>query len=100
MLTVLLLDEQLPLAIVHCNTLAPALNPLTEVVAEVEFAKLPVPLTTDQVPAPVAGTLAERLVEVLVMYWALPALEVVGGPATVTAMLALWLSQAVVVCDT
>ncbi len=95
--TVLKLDGQLPLAIVHCNTLAPELNPLTEVVAEEELLKVAVPLSTVQVPVPVAGTLAERLVEALVMYWALPALEAVGGADTVTAMAALGLSQALVV---
>ena len=95
--TVLELDGQLPLAIVHCNTLAPAFNPLTEVVAEVELLKVAVPFTTAQVPAPVVGTLAERLAEGFVIYCALPALEAVGGADTVTAMAALGLSQALVV---
>ena len=68
MVTVLLLDGQLPLVIVHCNTLAPKLSPLTEVVAEEEALKVAVPLSTVQVPAPVVGALAERLAVALVMY--------------------------------
>ena len=84
--TALLLARQVPLLIFHCNTFAPALNPLTEVMAEVEFVNIALPLTTDHIPAPVEGVLAARVAVVVVMYWALPALDGVGGVSTVTVV--------------
>src|SRR6185437_8531824 len=97
--TVLLLEGQLPFVIVHWKVLFPLLNPLTEVLAELELVKLPVPLTTDHVPVPADGVLPERLAVVPVMYWSVPALAV-GVAFTVTAMVALGPSHALTVCDT
>ena len=98
--TVLLLGVQLPLEIVHCSTFAPELKPLTELVAEAGLLKFAVPFTTDQLPTPVVGVLADKAVDVVVMYWSVPALEAVGGAFTVTAMADLGLSQVFIVCDT
>ena len=84
--TELLLAGQAPLLIVHCNTFAPALNPVTEVVAELALVNVPAPLTTDQVPVPVAGVFAPRVAVVVVMYWTLPALETEGGVLTLTVI--------------
>ncbi len=84
--TVLVLDGQTLLEIVHSNTLAPWLKPLTEVAAEEVLAKEPAPLSTDQLPVPTDGVLAERVAVLTVMFCVVPALEVLGGALTVTAI--------------
>ena len=100
MVTVLLLGGQTLLEIVHSNTFAPVLNPLTDVVAKAELENVPVPLSIVQAPIPVVGALADSVAELVVMYWLVPALEAVGGAFTVTAIADLRLSQVFIVCDT
>ena len=97
MVTVLLLGGQTLLEIVHSNTFAPILNPLTDVLDNAEFENVPVPLTTVHVPVPVVGALADRVAELVVMYWFVPALEAVGAAFIVTAIADLGLSQALTV---
>lgn len=61
--------------------------------AEEGLANVPVPLTTVHFPVPIVGVLAESVVEVVVMFCVVPALEAVGGASIVTAIAALGLSQ-------
>ena len=100
MVTVLLLGGQTLLEIVHSNTFAPILNPLTDVIAEAGLVNIPAPLTTVHAPVPILGVLADKAVDVVVMYWVVPAIEAVGGAFTVTTMADLGLSQVFIVCDT
>ena len=100
MVTVPLLEGQTLLEIVHSNTLAPILNPLTDVIAEAGLVNVPAPLTTVHAPVPILGVLADKAVDVVVMYWVVPAIEAVGGAFTVTTMADLGLSQVFIVCDT
>ena len=53
---------QRPLGNVHSKTLFPKDKPLTVVVGLLTLAKVPLPETTDHVPTPTAGALAERVV--------------------------------------
>ena len=57
-----LLSEQMPLVIFHCNTFTPLLKPLALVAANVSLVKAVVPLIKDQVPEPTKGTFAVRVV--------------------------------------
>ena len=64
---VLEVDEQVPaLVILHCKTFVPKLNPLTELVGILELVKTAEPDTTDQLPVPVVGVFAAKVVEPVV----------------------------------
>jgi hypothetical protein len=66
--------------------LVPAVTPVTAEVAEEAVAIVAVPLTTVQVPVPVAGVLAAMVKSPLLhLAWSGPALAVVGNACTVAA---------------
>ena len=73
--------------IVHLKVLAPMLKPLTVEVGLLALEKLPVPLTTDQVPVPMEGVLAASVAPVEHIVWADPALAVVGDLLTAKLLL-------------
>ena len=59
---VLDVDEQVPADVIdHCKTFVPSVNPVTVVLALVEFVTTPPPVNTDQVPTPVVGVLAANV---------------------------------------
>ena len=61
-------DEQVPTEVIaHCKTLFPKLNPLTELVALLEFVNTAEPDTTFQLPVPVVGVFAARVVDPVVI---------------------------------
>ena len=70
--TLILMVEELvpqpPPLIVHCKTLIPRPNPVTELVANVGVVMVPVPDITDHVPAPLVGVLAAKTVVGLLMH--------------------------------
>ena len=60
--------EQVPIeAILHCNTFIPSPIPVTVVLGLVEFVMTAVPDIKLQVPAPVVGVLAAKVVELVVI---------------------------------
>ena len=65
---VLEVDEQVPAEVIlHCKTLFPNDKPETVVVGLLELVKTALPLTTDQLPIPVVGVLAAKVVEPVVI---------------------------------
>lgn len=79
MLTVDVLGEQMPLLMVHANTLVPTPNPVTPLVGFVGVVMVPAPDTSVQLPLPTAGVLPEKLVAVVAhKLKLLPALDTVG----------------------
>ena len=75
--TLLVVEEQ-ELEIVQRNTFVPNPTFLTAVVGEEPLTKVPLPLTTDQVPVPTTGAFALSIAESQTV-WFVPAIEVVGG---------------------
>jgi hypothetical protein len=57
-----------PLVIVHLNVFAPGLSPETVALGSFTLEKVPVPLTTDQVPVPTVGALAASVVLAIVTF--------------------------------
>ena len=88
MVTVTLLVEiQVPFEMRHSNTYTPAIIPVTDVVAELAFAKVGLfgPLIIVHVPVPTDGTLPVIIVLVtLQRFCGDPAIDVVGGAEMVT----------------
>lgn len=79
MLTVELLGEQMPLLMVHANTLVPTPKPVTPLVGLVGVVMVPAPATSVQLPVPTAGVLPEKFVAVVAHKLKLvPALDTVG----------------------
>src|SRR5437868_2506420 len=75
--------------------LAPTVKPVMVVVGEEAVVIVAVPLTTVQAPVPVAGVLAAIVAVVtLHRFWSAPALDVVGGLATLTVISSVLLVQA------
>ena len=65
----------------------PPLSPVTEVVAVLGLAIVPVPETNVQVPVPTTGILAYMLMEEAQIAESIPAFEVVGKGSTVIKIL-------------
>jgi hypothetical protein len=60
--TVLVDEGHVPFEIVHTKLFAPSLKPVTLVELELGLVTEPVPVTTDQIPVPVVGELANNVV--------------------------------------
>jgi hypothetical protein len=69
---------QIPLTIAHWNTFDPVPNPLARVTAAVGLLTTPLLLSTDQLPVPTTGMLAERVAAVEQTAKLAPADAVVG----------------------
>jgi hypothetical protein len=69
---------QIPLTIAHWNTFDPVPNPLARVTAAVGLLTAPLLLSTDQLPVPTTGMLAERVAAVEQTAKLAPADAVVG----------------------
>lgn len=78
MLTVAVEAGQMPFFIVHMKALFPVPRLLTEVVASVAEAIMPLPETTVQLAVPTAGVFPLSVTELPQMCWLLPAFEAVG----------------------
>jgi hypothetical protein len=76
-------DGQVPFEIVQVKTFAPVDNPETEVVAEAVLLKIPVPEVIVQMPLPIIGVFAAKLVLVAQICWLVPATETLGLASTV-----------------
>ncbi len=70
---------QTPFEIVHLKTLFPMESPDTPEVGEVALTKIAVPEIMVQIPFPMDGEFAERVVTVEQIVWSFPALAVVGA---------------------
>jgi hypothetical protein len=86
MMTVSLEGGQTPLAMVHTSTLLPETSPVTVAAGLFTFEKEIVPETALQVPVPVVGALAARVVVEAFTVWLGPALAVLGAGSTVTVV--------------
>jgi len=76
-----------PLATVHWKTLVPALKPVIVELANAGFTTVPVPESFIQLPVPIKGVAAFKVVEVEQINWLTPALEVLGFSETVMVIL-------------
>ena len=61
--TVLDDEGQVPFEIVHTKRLIPLLKPVTDVEAVFALVTEPVPVITDQMPVPVVGVFANKVVD-------------------------------------
>ena len=74
---------QVPLVMVHLNTLAPVPSPVTPLVGELGVVRIPVPLTSVHVPLPTVGVLPAKVVLSAQMVWFVPASAGVGSSSLV-----------------
>ena len=87
-----LVEEQLfTLVMLHFNTLVPRARPVTSLVGLLEFVNTPLPLTTLQLPLPVVGVLAAKVVLGLLIHtvWFGPATALLVAGCTSILMVAL-----------
>jgi hypothetical protein len=86
MVTVLSLGGQVPLLIVHLNTLAPMARFDTLLLLEVGLFTIPAPLNKLHAPVPTVGIFPFKLAVVAHIDWSTPAFEAVGVSKRVTVM--------------
>lgn len=84
-----LLDVQMPLVMLHCNTVLPTESAEMVALPCVKLERLPLPERKVHTPVPTPGILPERTVLLLVMHniWSGPTVAVVGALRTVMVML-------------
>ena len=85
MTTVSVSSGQVPLETIQTKVLMPMERPVTAEVGWVGVVGVPVPLSRVQVPVPVVGVVAAKVLVVEQMVWSGPALAGLGGASIVMA---------------